>query len=777
MPAHRFHRARIASVLLASLVSLDRSASADAPVSAQAVQDCTNKAIKYLYSLEKDGTWDPPARHPNVHGDTNPWTQEFTNWGGSTAVITYALLTAGEDPNDPRIKSAIEFLKTADLKGTYSLGMRSQVWAHLPLNAQTRMLIQRDAELLHEEMITKGRYRGLWWYSGQGADQNNFDYSNSQYGVLGMWGAADVGLEIPGEIWSMMDKAWRDGQQPTGGWSYKRIDDPTQEFTVPRFTMTAAGIATLYLTDDYLAPGAGISCDESFHDPNVEKGLDWLGDHFDDLMKADNIVVGAFNYGLYGLERVGVASGRKYIGKTDWFQFGANQLIKNQGPEGGWRTDQGPFIASTTTALGLLFLAYGGAPVAINKLAWEQPASPDAAESERATWNQRPRDVANFVHWMEKQTEASLKWQVINLRAPSQDIHDAPVLYISGSQTLQFSPDDMAKLRQYVEEGGLILGSANCGGAGFSDSFRKLGQKLFPLYEFRELPANHIIYTGEQYQRTKWRNKPSVLGLSNGVRELMLLLPNGDVGRWWQLKGSESRPEAFDVGDDIVLYASDQEVLHRVNDSYLVVPNASLKPAQTIKLARLEYPGNWNPEPGGWRRLASVIHNAGQIELHAEPVQLGEGKLDAAVYKIAHLTGTTRMVLTAAQVAELKRFVDGGGTVIIDAAGGSTAFAGSAEQLISQITPAGSSLALLDPSQPSMAGIDPKIRRFAAVRMGKAARVLPRGVAINGRVVVFFSPLDLSAGLVGQPIDGITGYVPETATSIVSGIVSYAAHH
>jgi len=56
----------------------------------------------------------------------------------------------------------------------------------------------------------------------------------------------------------------------------------------------------------------------------------------------------------------------------------------------------------------------------------------------------------------------------------------------------------------------------------------------------------------------------------------------------------------------------------------------------------------------------------------------------------------------------------------------------------------------------------------------KAPRV--QGITFaGGRVGVFFSREDLSAGLVGQPVDGIVGYDPHTATTIMSRIILYAA--
>jgi hypothetical protein len=46
-----------------------------------------------------------------------------------------ALLAAGENPQDPRLAPAVDFLKKADIVGTYALGVRCQVLLLLPRNA------------------------------------------------------------------------------------------------------------------------------------------------------------------------------------------------------------------------------------------------------------------------------------------------------------------------------------------------------------------------------------------------------------------------------------------------------------------------------------------------------------------------------------------------------------------------------------------------------------------------------------------------------------------
>ena len=46
---------------------------------------------------------------------------------------------------------------------------------------------------------------------------------------------------------------------------------------------------------------------------------------------------------------------------------------------------------------------------------------------------------------------------------------------------------------------------------------------------------------------------------------------------------------------------------------------------------------------------------------------------------------------------------------------------------------------------------------------------------MGDRVAVFFSREDLSAGLVGNDVDGILGYTPDTATAIMRNVLLYAA--
>ncbi len=267
--------------------------------------------------------------------------------------------------------------------------------------------------------------------------------------------------------------------------------------------------------------------------------------------------------------------------------------------------------------------------------------------------------------------------------------------------------------------------------------------------------------------------------MSNGVRELIILMPN-DPAKAWQLQESvgSGRLEAYQSVSDIVLYGTDKQRLPVKGRTYLVKSDPKMIADKSAAVARIQYDGNWDPEPGGWQRLAAVMHNEAHVDLQVQAVTLGKNQLaqpmtkrpppGAPPYKIAHLTGTGKFQLSLAESAELKRFVDGGGILLVDSAGGSSEFADSAEALLNTMFPGGLKSPLPADAPVFTAGV-PKVpvryRSFAKQVVGDLSTPRLKAIDSNGRNAVFYSREDLSGGLVGEPVDGIIGYSPESSTS------------
>jgi hypothetical protein len=152
-------------------------------------------------------------------------------------------------------------------------------------------------------------------------------------------------------------------------------------------------------------------------------------------------------------------------------------------------------------------------------------------------------------------------------------------------------------------------------------------------------------------------------------------------------------------------------------------------------------------------------------------------------FDIAHLTGTGKFSFDDTERAEIKKFVESGGLLVVDCAGGNEEFATAAERELGKIfgadseqlaTPLAASNALY------RAGIgiaEPlEFRPFAQRRLGKNNGAQLRGITLNGRLAVIYSKEDLSAGLVGETVDGIAGYTSAAATVIMRDVVLYVNH-
>ncbi len=631
-------RLRAAVVALSACLALLATAARPArAATVPQVNDALKRAVKYLYTIQgADGSWeylprpDPAAGNADVRGKQG---------GGLTAMATYALLAAGERPQDARVAKAIDWLltKSDPMIGHYAIGMRTQVWTFLPVNHPQRALIRkavlRDRDMLLAGVHKNPKDRNFGFYPYYQKLANQYDRSVSQYGVLGMWAVEQALADVPREYWATQDKVWKKSQQADGGWNYH---DGTGMSTP---NMTAAGVATLFITADYLLDVTG-PCKGNAYNQNLEMALAWMDRNVPGMLKGNY-------YGMYGVERIGVASGRKYFGKTDWYAVGSDFLVKAQAKDGAWGGEDGNHNAKKIpdTCFAIYFLTRGRAPVVMNKLQWKSVTS----EGLESGWNQRHRDLANFTKWMGKNLDGRyVNWQVVTLKGNVEDLHDSPILYLAGSEALAFSKEDVAKLKQFVQEGGLIVGNVDCGKQQFAKGFKQLGKEILPGAEFRDLPANHVIFTGQQFNATKWKTKPKLEGLSNGVRELMILIPVADPAKAWQARADRNREELFQLGANLALYASGGSNLRYRGESHIVRDNGKPAPTRKIRVARVTHGGgNADPEPGGWRRLAIVMKNANIATLtdFDKPVELGTGKL--AGHNVAHLTGTAAFTLTA----------------------------------------------------------------------------------------------------------------------------------
>ena len=542
--------------------------------------------------------------------------------------------------------------------------------------------------------------------------------------------------------------------------------------------MTTVAVASLLLAHDALHQDESGDCRGTVPDAAIGRGLKWLGDHAAEIA-VDDKTPRAYPFpSLYGAERVGAAGGVKYFGTVNWYDKGATWLLSTQRADGSWGTRakmlDGSTAAFQDTCFAVLFLARGQVPLFMQKL--DYSAATNGGDPKKPSqWDQRPRDVANLARVTGKAMEQELNWQAVSLGSPAADFQDAPILYVEGRDAVVLDAAAKAKLKAFVEGGGMVVANADCGGTAFASSIRKLATEVTP-YEFRNLPATHPIFTHQQFPATRWKRRAAVLGLSNGVRELMVLLPAGDPGKAWNAGSVGGHEPDFELGADLFQYVASRANLHSRGESYAVEPDPAVTAKAKLSVGRLKYAGNWDPEPGAWRAMAAVLHNAAKVDADVRPVTPAD---DWSPLAVVHLTGTEKATFPATMAAKVKQLTDAGGVLLVDAAGGAAPFATSVEPLLPQWA-GGGKLEPIPADDPLFAAGGAKLgpvkyRPFAIERVGKLDAPRLRGIKANGRWTVVFSGEDLTAGLVGEQIDGVVGYDPSTAVDLVRHVVTYAA--
>ncbi len=510
------------------------------------VERAIQEGVQFLKAQQKpDGSW------ADVESESKT---------GATSLVTLALLASGEKPDSPPIQKTLAFLRgfgPNDLKSTYAISLQTMVLAAVE-PARDQLRIVANVAWLERAQMKPGDNKpwpGSWSYTNLKRARPG-DNSNTQFALLGLDAARDVGVPIDPAVWKLARSYWERAQKRDGSWAY------TPDSNTATASMTCAGIANLVITrrgrarvqgHEFLQDGTIRNCGKGAVDSELQRGLDWLASHFRVDQNFGNGQQWRFYY-LYGLERAGRLTGMRFSGQRDWYREGALELVQQHDKaSGSW---QGVLIERETvlaTSFALLFLAKGRAPILINKLR-HGPAG---------DWDNDPDDIRNLVGIVSRDWKALLTWQIVDSKtATASDLLRAPILFISGHEAPVFAPPERKILEDYVEGGGFIFAEACCGSADFDKGFRKLIEEMFPAQqdELRPLPDDHPIWQA-RFQLTPQTYR--LWGIRRGARTAVMYSPT-DLSCYWNESETNSANaavvKAIRVGQNAIDYATGRKL-------------------------------------------------------------------------------------------------------------------------------------------------------------------------------------------------------------------------
>lgn len=694
------------------------------------------------------------------------WEEVSTYQGGVTALVTLSLLSCGVPANDPDILAAVKYMEKTEPKDTYVVALYTMVFAEVDPNAHIGR-ITRYAKWLMETRLPNGR-----WTYGATPDHivGNGDNSNTQFAMLGLQAASQAGVQIPKAFWDRCRQYWAGEQARTGAWGYTPGSASG--------SMTAAGISSLIIANrewekarQEARPDRQIRCAGAKEDENVRRGLDWVGRNFSVRLHPGGTNVW-FYYYLYGLERAGRLSGRRFFGEHDWYRAGVRALLSSpsfgQRPDGSWGAQiaEVPAGKAFNTAFALLFLSKGRIPILMNKL----------MHAPGQDWNNAPNDVNNLTQFLAQKWSVKLNWQIVDPSvATVEDLLQAPILQLSGHEAPTFSPREKQLLRQYVQEGGLLLADANCSFEPFDRGFRALCKELFPEegQQLRRIEPEHGVWTSLFELKPDW----PLWGIDVGCRTAVFYSPD-DLSCQWEYPQDKDSLAALRLGANIVAYATGPEDLRdKLEDrkTYKDIPEDQIR-RNYLQIAKIRHNGDWNPAPLAVRNLMLSLRDIAKIDVVGQerPIDLLDPNL--VNYPLCYMHGRTQFQMDRKERETLAEYLANGGVLFADACCGNAKFDEAFRALMKETFPD-------KPLEPIPAEHELYTTRIgydiARVQYGpgldnRQAPPVLEGINLAGRYAVIYSKYDLGCALQKQQSRDCKGYTHDAAVKIAANIVLYA---
>jgi hypothetical protein len=759
-------------LLLPLLAAPIRAEDAEEQDLVEPVRKAIDRGIKYLRGKQSGDDWE------NVGYPANP--------GGVTALAVLALLNSGVPVDDPAVQGGLKYLRELPPDKTYVVSLQTMALALAKQPKDLERIRTSVKWLLDARVMVDGKLKG--WGYGKGGQPDN---SNTQYALLGLHEGHVAGAKVDSSVWESILDYYKDSQHRDGGWGYKGDIGSSR-------TMTTAGLCGLLIASNDMRSSrtecVPEKCGEYEEDRNIAKALDFVGLT---LLPSGTVEWrDQLYYYLYGLERAGRLSGRRFFGGHDWYRVGCRYLVKEQKDDGSW---QGGGIESSmvSTCFALLFLSKGRTPILITKLAYGVNRSDD--------WNNDRNDAKNLVDFCSRSMfkNMPLGWQIFDVRGGNDlnqgeirrltgELLQSPIVYFTGHHAPHMEGGVVQLLREYVANGGFIMAEACCGRPEFGTGFEKLIKEMFPDNPIEPLPEDHPVWTASG----RFVSLPSqfeLKGVRLGCKWVVIYStgklrgrPNSLCCRWEVNQHEAARGKAaFELGANIVAYATGLEPPKDRGAKYEVARDDLEKrpPRGALAVAQIKHEGDWHPAPKAMQVLMRETAKEGiDVALKTQEVSLDDKAL--IDYKFLYMHGRAKFQFGAKDLEDLRfNLKEGGALLFADACCGSKMFDKSFRKFVSDLLPDKKlepiplSDDLFSKELNGSAITQVRCRRESTEgnpdRTFRAADPYLEGVKIDGRWVVIYSKYDIGCALEKHKSSDCLGHDHESALRLAKAAVFY----
>ena len=404
-------------------------------------------------------------------------------------------------------------------------------------------------------------------------------------------------------------------------------------------------------------------------------------------------------------------------------------------------------------------------------------------------WMTDPADMKNLLRWTNRQLGIRYTSEQVDLRQFNYDPTALPILYFTGHDSFKLSDAERSRLRQYVFDGGTILGDACCGSKAMAQSFRREVAAIFPKRPLRGVSADHPLYdafykigaVGLMSDGKRSTGQPGLEIVNIGCRA-GVIFTSRDMSCGWDghlhQEGRRVLPaDARKIGANIMTYVLANYSFARFMAVQKVFHEAGQPTRDQFVFAQAIHGGDWDPQPSAVANLLKYVAGNTTLEVQFKKEDVDLRKAEAFQHSIIYLTGHDDFRLSDQEVVNLRRYLVAGGFLMASSCCGRQDFDKAFRREIRRVMPE-YRLAPLPESHPLFSMVYPirsvKCTPLLAQERPDLKSPELEGISIEGRLRVLYSKYDLNNGWAESPNPYVRGYAAADALRLGINAIVYA---
>jgi len=185
-------------------------------------------------------------------------------------------------------------------------------------------------------------------------------------------------------------------------------------------------------------------------------------------------------------------------------------------------------------------------------------------------WDPAPSAIMNLLKYLGQNSTVDVQFKRADIDLRKLDVFKYPIIFMTGHDDFELLEPEVAALRSYLRNGGVLFADACCGREAFDKAFRRELKKVFPDKELQKLPLEHPIYsaaakiTTVEYtdilkQHRPDFNQPCLEAISIGGVACVIYskyaLASGWQGFSSPFSKGYSQADALRIGLNVVIYS------------------------------------------------------------------------------------------------------------------------------------------------------------------------------------------------------------------------------